>query len=157
MVETTATRSGTVAVAMALPPSLVPLLIPFRQSGASEAEITAAEILLGQRLPEDYREVLRFSNGMEGMISPRAYVSLWSVADLPELNAGYSVSEFIPGMVLFGTDGGGVGYGVTTSHPGPKYVRVDLVGMGSDPPMTLGNSFEEFLNSLARGVDTGSQ
>jgi hypothetical protein len=104
---------------------------------------------LGGSLPLDYKDVLRKSDGLDGFIG-NTYISLWSVADLQTLNERYSVSEFAPGVTLIGSDGSNTGYGFTADSAGHEYVEVPLVGMSTQDVSHLGNSFDEFLNNVAR-------
>ena len=120
------------------------------QPGAMDSEISALERDLGQRLPDDYSALLRESNGMEGFIAPEAYIVLWSVGNIHSLNEAYSVSEFLPGVVLLGTDGSGTGYGFTSEGGHVQYVSVPLVGMDPNEMSRLGNTFEGLLERLRK-------
>ncbi len=52
------------------------------QPGAMESEISALERDIRQPLPDDYKALLRESNGIEGFVAPEAYLALWSTADI---------------------------------------------------------------------------
>src|SRR3954464_2022763 len=66
---------------------------------------------LGVRLPDDYALFLQEeADGGEGVIGS-TYIILWRVEQVLELNAAYHVSEFAPGLVLFGSNGGGEAFG----------------------------------------------
>jgi vacuolar-type H+-ATPase subunit C/Vma6 len=54
--------------------------------GATEAEIQAAERALDQPLADDYKRVLRASNGVEGFVGFDAYLALWHVEEIASLN-----------------------------------------------------------------------
>ncbi len=99
-------------------------------------------------VPAEHAEVLRRYNGLEGFVGGE-YLMMWSADQIEELNTGYSVSEYLPGVVLIGTNGSGTGFGMA---PGGSYVRVPLVGMSPDETVPLGASFEEFLERLASGA-----
>lgn len=118
--------------------------------GASVPEIEAAERSLGRRLPEDYRAWLRTSNGAEGFVAPDVYVMLWSTAELVELNEAYSVSEFAPGLVLLGTNGGDTGYGFIEARGSVRYVRVPLIGLSIDAAEPIGQSVAALIGRLRR-------
>jgi hypothetical protein len=116
--------------------------------GATEAEIEAAERALGRPLPDDYKEMLRATNGAEGLVSSGAYVALWSAAEIAPLNEGYAVDRFAPGLTLLGTDGGGEGYGFVVKDEAVEYVNVPLVGMDLKTITTMGRALDEFLRRL---------
>jgi hypothetical protein len=67
---------------------------------------------LPENLPESYIEFLSFSDGIEGGVSNGSYLQLWKAEELKKLNELYKVEEFIPGMLLIGTDGGDNAIGI---------------------------------------------
>jgi len=97
-------------------------------------------------VPPQYRDFLRLHNGGEGFIGPDRYVILWRAEQLQELNAGYSVGEFLPGVLLIGTDGGDTAYGIDDNS---QYVSVPIVGMALDEVQVIGSSLEQFLQRIA--------
>ena len=74
---------------------------------------------LPKNLPESYIEFLKFSNGIEGSVSNGSYLRLWKAEELDELNKGYEAEEFIPGMLLVGTDGGDEAVGIDLRKDSP--------------------------------------
>ena len=119
-----------------------------KHPGATDDELADLEGDLGTSLPEDYRRILRESNGAEGFFGNERYLVLWRTSDIASLNASYSVQEFLPGVILFGTDGSDTGYGFTRSA-GVQYVSVPLVGMAPEEMLLLGSSFSDFLHHLS--------
>ncbi len=119
--------------------------------GVEPQRISDAEAAVGMSLPQDYRSLLEETDGFEGFLdsNDEVFLSFWSVADIPELNAGYAVGEFLPGVVLLGTDGGDTGYGFTTRDGQPRYVAVPLVGMSPETLKEVSGSFDEFLSGLS--------
>jgi hypothetical protein len=77
---------------------------------ATPETVRQGEAQLGIRLPPDYVEFITAMNGGEGFVGDN-YVILWSVDELPRFNREYNVPEFAPGLVMFGSDGGGEGFG----------------------------------------------
>src|ERR1044072_7362040 len=67
----------------------------------------------GLRLPDDYARFLQQTNGGEGFLG-NAYVILWRVEELIEMNKAYEVTEYAPGLFLFGSDGGGEAFAFDT-------------------------------------------
>jgi len=120
------------------------------RGGAVEGALDDAEQQLGRALPDDYKAVLQESDGLEGFISADAYISLWSTADLASLNEAYAVAEFVPEVILLGTDGGDTGYGYRKVGEQIEYVALPLVGMEPSAITVIGKSFMELLESLAQ-------
>ncbi len=112
-----------------------------------------AAITVPAFVPSEYGDFLRAHNGAEGMVSPEQYVILWRAEQLEELNADYSVSEFLPGVLLIGTDGGDTAYGIDDKG---QYVSVPIVGMGASELRSLGSSLEEFLERIASSLSDTS-
>lgn len=121
--------------------------------GAMDSEISALEQSLGHRLPSDYRVFLQESDGAEGFVAPGVYLVLWSVNDIDRLNNAYAVGEFLPGVVLLGTDGSDTGYGFVATSRDTEYISVPLIGMGPEEATHLGNSLEGFIERLRHGTE----
>lgn len=73
---------------------------------ATEVEVAACERQLETRLPADLRQFLLESAGGTGWVGD-AYVMLWDPAMIAENQKLLEVDEFMPGALLFGSDGGG--------------------------------------------------
>lgn len=95
----------------------------------------------------DYAEVLARYNGLEGFVGEQQYVQLWKAEELEALNKAYGVNSYLQGVTLFGTDGGGTGYGVDSTTK--RYVSVPLVGLSREALQDGGGTFQEFLSKLA--------
>lgn len=81
-----------------------------RGAGASPDGLDRLRRLFDRPLPADYESLLRVADGIEGLLTPNAYISIWPSQDVKSLNDSYAIHEFAPGLILFGTDGGGMGY-----------------------------------------------
>jgi hypothetical protein len=111
--------------------------------GATIGDVEAAERDLGVRLPDDYRAFLRESDGIEGSSGPDGdYLMLWSAAELPTHNRGYQVSEFAPGLVLIGSNGGGDAFGFVRRDGKAVYVRLPFISswLGEAAPLRVSSS-----------------
>jgi hypothetical protein len=115
--------------------------------GATDAAIAAGEAQLGVRFPGDYVEFLKSTNGGEGFVG-KEYVVLWGIEELASMNQSYEVQEYVPGLLIFGSSGGGEAYGFDTRTPRWPIVRVSFVGMEWDLADLLGVSFRQFLEHL---------
>jgi hypothetical protein len=124
------------------------LLVEFnRNLGVSAAAISACETDLGLKLPNEYVEFLKLSDGGEGFIGEN-YIILWSCDELPQLNRSYKVEQFLPGFLIFGSDGGGEAYGYDTRTDSLKIVQVPFVVMNWDDARPMGTSFNAFLERI---------
>ncbi|MDR0514415.1 MAG: SMI1/KNR4 family protein [Coriobacteriaceae bacterium] len=77
---------------------------------ATDEAIKEAEDELGMAFPREYREFMLESNGAEGRIGQNSYLAIWPVEEVAPLNKVAKVEEFTPGLVYFGSDGGGIAY-----------------------------------------------
>lgn len=116
---------------------------------ASAAEIEQLEVNCGFVLPKDYREFLRLTNGGEGFIGPNAYVILWKIGELAEMNEAYQVAEYAPGLFIFGSDGGGEAYAFDVRTSEMPIVSVPFVGMELSLTHGIAPSFSAFLDVLS--------
>lgn len=114
---------------------------------AAAAQVAAAEQTLKKSLPGDFREFLLHTNGGEGMIGEN-YVMLWNADELAEYNESYQVNEYAPGLLLFGSDGGGDGFAFDTRTASPAVVTVPFVGMSLKYAKPVASNFTAFLEKL---------
>ena len=118
-----------------------------RRPAATDAVIRATEKQLNAELPREYKGFLRSSNGGDGFVGKK-YVILWSVDELPSMNQSYEVQKYVPGLLVFGSSGGGEAYGFDTRFPDWPIVQVPFVGMEWAVAEPMGSSFSEFLEQL---------
>jgi hypothetical protein len=115
---------------------------------ASRGLIAQCQAELSFPLPLDYVEFLQRMNGGEGFLG-KAYVALSRVEKLSEMNAGYEVPEFAPGLFLFGSNLGGEGFAFDTRTGQFQIVAVPLMDMDDlDNAIVIGTNFREFLEVL---------
>ena len=117
---------------------------------ATNAAIADCEKCLGMQLPTEYADFLRATNGADGFLGKVAYVMLWAVDELVPLNQEYEVKQYVPGLLLFGSDGAGEAFGFDTRVSPWQIVQVPFVGMEWAVARPLGTSFIEFLEQLYR-------
>ena len=125
---------------------------------ATEEEIAGAERELGVCLPADYRAFLLRANGGEGFIG-FPYVILFGIGQVPELNIGYEVNEYVPGYLLFGSNGGGEAFGFDRRNGGWEVMMIPFVPLEWEYARPVGNSFGAFMETLlaSRGILARSQ
>jgi hypothetical protein len=116
--------------------------------GGSADAIKQTEAELGVTFPAQYTAFLLRSNGAEGPIGEASYLALWPVEEIPSLNEGYSVDEFAPGLLLFGSDGADTASAFDMRTGKMPIVEVPFIGMDLDAVRRCGESFLEFLEYL---------
>src|ERR671937_1291190 len=125
------------------------LLALAREVGASDDLVRAAVRSAPVEVPNDYLDLMRVSNGVEGTVG-RAYLQLWPLETLASRNALYEVEEFAPGLLVIGSDGGGTAYGLMQNEDAVVFVEVPFIGLARDTARIRGASFAEFVEELAR-------
>jgi hypothetical protein len=117
---------------------------------ASPDEIATFEREAGVTLPSDYCGFLRFTDGGEGFIGPNSYAMLWRIGDLLRFNREYQVHEYAPGLLLFGSSGGGEAFAFDQRAGVKKsVVSIPFVGMDLSDALPLAETFDGFLEHLA--------
>jgi len=131
-----------------IPPDRVQLLAKFNGNPPSDAAaIRRFETASGFRLPDGYAEFLQQTNGGEGFVG-NAYLILWRVEELLEMNKAYQVAEYAPGLFLFGSDGGGEAFAFDTRSDAKPIVTVPFVGMELKLARPVASDFQAFLEEL---------
>jgi len=118
-----------------------------RRPGASDITIAEAEEQLGLKLPADYVQFLKLTNGGEGFVGG-GYAILWPVEELHSTNQGYEFAKYLPGFLSIGSNGGGEAYGFDTRDPLWPIVQAPFIGGGWNDAWPLGKSFNSFLEKL---------
>ncbi|MEE0295020.1 MAG: SMI1/KNR4 family protein [Eubacterium sp.] len=96
-------------------------------------------------LPCEYKQLILFSNGIEGPIGKANYLSIWPINELIELNQEYAVDEFLPGIKYFGSDGGDMAYGFEFDHDRTTIIEISFDSINKEEVKKYGESFFEFL------------
>src|SRR5437868_296302 len=118
------------------------------RDAASQELIASSENALNIVLPGAYVCFLRISNGGEGFVGRGGYLMLWPVEELQALNASYEVEKYAPGLLLFGSNGGGEAYGFDMRTLDKQIVQIPFVGMDWTYATEMGSRFEEFLERI---------
>lgn len=116
---------------------------------ASNEVLYDASASLRWLFPRDYETFLRLHNGSEGFVGD-SYLILWKAEDLRPFNFEYEVMEYAPGIILFGSSGGGEGYGFDTADPVMPVIRIPFVGMERSSARVVADTFTGFLAELAK-------
>jgi hypothetical protein len=116
--------------------------------GVSEEELNKLCSALSFPLPSDYIDFLKFSNGANGFIGDN-FLQIWRAEDLRPLNEGYSVKLDTQSLFLFGSDGGGEGYGFDYRKKDLAVVMVPFIPLEWEYAIKKGNGFLDFLQQLS--------
>ena len=103
-----------------------------------------------EQLPPDLRDFLSQHDGGRGTVGKRPLV-LWSAEQIASEGEQQEVSLAVPGLLLFGTDGGAEGYGYLSRLQRGRYGRISLLAAGAHEFESLGDTLEELLTALAAG------
>ena len=119
--------------------------------GATEQELDDAAAAFGIELPEDYRAVMRRTNGGECDFG-ESWMVLQSLEAAIERNATFKEAGFPP-FIFFGSDGGGDGYAWDLRpERHSRYVVVPFIVPEDEAVIPCGDTLEEFLSVLHGGI-----
>lgn len=113
--------------------------------GAIDAALNAVH-----RLPADLRAFLSRHDGGRGTVGKRPLV-LWSAEEIAREAESQEVSLATPGLLLFGTDGGAMGYGHLGRLRARWYGRIPLIAAGAHEFEGLADTFEGLIEAIAEG------
>lgn len=123
-----------------------------REPPADAGAVAALSVASRAELPEDYLSLLRRSNGGGGPLGVEpGWFQLWPAEEVLSLNRDYQVGKYVPGLLGFGSNGGGELLAFDTRR-GPlwKIVMVPFVGMGEGEIVEVAEDFAKFLQATGR-------
>lgn len=100
------------------------------------------EISLCQKY-KPYENYLRQTLSGEGMVGENSYLLLWKKSEIEELNNMYETHEFLSDVILIGSDGGDMAYGIDING---RYIEIPFIGMDDEEIKVIGNNFDDFIN-----------
>lgn len=98
-------------------------------------------------IPDPYIAFLEHANGGEGFVG-EAYLILWRLEELSEMNRAYEVAQNAPDLFLFGSDGGGEGLGFDMRLDARPVISVPFIGMNLETARPIAPNFDSFLEVL---------
>ena len=101
-------------------------------------------------LPEDYLSFMHQHNGGEGPVGENAYLQLIPLEELASFNKDYEIEQYLPKIVIFGTDLGGILFGY--DHEKKLFCAVDSCSMVEEDVRFAGNSFDEFIKAIDQEI-----
>jgi SMI1 / KNR4 family (SUKH-1) len=135
--------------------SLNALLENFDLNGPSVIGIIeGVEKHFGCVLPDEYKHFMGAHDGGEGFFG-KQYVILWRTAELIDFNRDYEVTRYAPGLLLFGSSGGGEAFAFDIREEERMRVRmVPFIGMSLKDAKPIADTFKGFLIRLAKSDET---
>jgi len=115
-----------------------------------------AEARLGRTLPRAYREFIEI-NGSGPLPAPAgAYVELWAIGDVIELNEMREARDGPQEIVRFGGDGSREHLAFDYRTDPPRVVLLDVTAARDEVLIEQGSTFENFVsNARERGLNFG--
>ncbi len=116
-------------------------------SGTTEKKISEAETSLGFSFPDEYKQFMLNVNGIEGAIGQNSYIVIWPIEEIVDLNNEYGVSDFTPGLVYFGSDGGNSAYAFDI-RKNNVIVEFPLDSIHIEDAKLIADSFNKFVEKM---------
>lgn len=123
----------------------------FTNGPVPESLFEEVEGHFGCALPDQYKRFMVEHDGGEGLVGEQ-YLILWRVGELADFNRDYEVAEYAPGLLMFGSNGGGEAFAFDTREARMAIVMVPVIGMSLVDATPVAETFEGFLASLADGT-----
>ena len=96
-------------------------------------------------LPQDFIEFYKEANGAD-INANEAYVILWPLTDLIQLNKDYNVERYAPEFFIFGSDGGDTAYAIEKET---GYIfEMPFIGMSKEEAVFKSRTFNEFIEGF---------
>lgn len=102
----------------------------------------------GAEFPLDYLEFMKEHNGGDGFVAD-AYVFLFKMEELIEINEDYCVEEYLPNACIIGSDGGGELFGIDKDG---NYFIVPAI-IDEDDKINLGTSLHDLIVNFAKTLN----
>lgn len=115
----------------------------FEGGASSDALAELAEL----SLPNDYLSVFSELNGGEGFVGEE-YLILWKAEELIPFNKEYEADKYAPGIFLFGSNGGGEGFGFDTRSKPYMVVEIPFIGMDLQHATPVADNFTHLLERM---------
>ena len=120
----------------------------FERFEFNEATDFVIEAVNGVRLPAEYLEFMHRHDGGEGDFGKNAYIQLFRLEELEEVNTEYGIPEYLAGWAAWGTDLGGNLF--VYSEKENTYAAADACSLGEDDLMYREDSWQGFLQRWDR-------
>lgn len=110
---------------------------------ATEAAIEALERKWSHRLPPEYLDLLKITDGASSVL-----VQLWPTDEV--LEDGYRAHEFGPHLVFFGSDGCGELFAFDSREPLGSITMVHAISNWTKDTKVVAKTFDQFVRRAER-------
>lgn len=114
-----------------------------------EQEINQVETDMGLKFPRVFRELLKLTNGFE----TEEGILIFGTDIISERNQTYEVSEYAPGYIAIGSNGGGQFYLMPANEDSIELIQVDTGVMNPQFASLVSDSFIHWINDGAINID----
>ena len=114
---------------------------------ATEELIAEFERRIELKLPVDYVDFLKLTNGGDGFIG-NSYLALWGVDELTRFELGGDTSLWSSELLVIGSDGGNETYAFDTRASKWSVVQMPWAGFDWKDARVVGDCFDGFLRRL---------
>jgi hypothetical protein len=111
--------------------------------------LDAVERHFGCVLPEQYKAFMINRDGGEGFVGNQ-YLVLWRAGELIDLNRDYESDRYAPGLMLFGSNGGGEAFAFDLRDLKMAIRIVPFIGMSLKDAVFIADDFDSFLTHLTK-------
>jgi hypothetical protein len=118
-----------------------------RRLGAPQHIVDEVQQQLGIKLPDDYLDFMRETNGAVGFVGS-SFLRIYELEEIRPANQRLESDKFTPGLIVFGSNGGGLAYAYDMRARPVNIVEIDFVSIKSADAKLRGRSFEDFLEKL---------
>jgi len=105
-------------------------------------------------LPPEYLQTMLLLGAGDGFIGGE-YLRLFPIEQLGTINQMYQVREYLPEMLLFGTNGCGEAYVFDVRQRPFRVLRVPFIPLDVDYATPFGDDFGQFLLTLSQSLLPG--
>lgn len=99
--------------------------------------------------PSDYSDLIMYMNGGEGFVGD-SYLRFYPLDNLQALNQAFGTLEFTPGLLIFGSNGGGEAYAFDGRTAPASVVNLPFIPMTFEHVAPLSSSIDGFVSRMAR-------
>lgn len=115
---------------------------------ADETKITEVENQIGVQLPIQYKQFMLYSNGAEGELGENSYLVIWPIEEIISLNEAYSVNQYTPGILYFGSDGGDIAYAFDIRNENVTIVEIPFESIHIEDAQLCAYDFNDFIEKM---------
>lgn len=98
----------------------------------------------------DYLDFMRETNGYNGEVGKHGYVCIWPVEEIVHTNEANRFRDWIPGLILFGSNEGGEYFAFDMRRNPVGVAMVPMISLELESAVDVGASFMDFIERLAQ-------